>query len=78
MKAYTPAELFACNQWLSDWPEDMSYRQLIAKLKRDTWLGADSEIFPWQIVEDCTGDQIAHFIHETKLAAERLIEQGKA
>ena len=65
------SELFALNQWLSDYPEYMAYDDVLAYLREHTWLGSDSEIVPWLvipwfIVENHTGAQIAQFIDDTK------------
>ena len=60
------SELFALNQWLSDYPEDMVYDDVLAYLRENTWLDSDSEIVPWFLVEDNTGEQIAQFIDDTR------------
>ena len=67
IKKLSASEIFAVNQWLSDMPDHWSYKQIIAYLNRVTWLGRDSKISPWELVENCTGDQIAGFIEDTRL-----------
>lgn len=74
IKKLSASEIFAVNQWLSDMPDHWSYKQIIAYLNRVTWLGRDSKISPWELVENCTGDQIAGFIEDTRMAFERATQ----
>ena len=60
------SELFALNQWLSDYPEDMSYNDVLAGLREDAMTYEEDSICPWFLVEDCTGEQIAQFIEDTR------------
>jgi hypothetical protein len=64
------SEKFALNQWLTDYPIDMDYQGIIDLLCNTVWLGSDSDITPWILVENHTGDQIAQFIEDTKNAFE--------
>ena len=64
------AEQFALNQWLSDYPEDMTYDEIIAALKvENQWMIDDITV--WYLVENNTTDQVAMFIEDTKDAFER-------
>jgi ABC-type iron transport system FetAB ATPase subunit len=64
------AEQFALNQWLSDYPEDMTYDEIIAALKvENQWMVDDITV--WYLVENNTTDQVAMFIEDTKDAFER-------
>lgn len=71
------AQDFAIDQWLSDHPNDMTYDQIIALLKQDTWNRKDSEwyetITPWYLIEDHSGEQIANFIEDTCADVQRLL-----
>jgi hypothetical protein len=64
------SEQFALNQWLSDYPDDMTYDEVITALKVDNqWMVDDITV--WYLVENNTTDQVAMFIEDTKEAFER-------
>ena len=63
------AEQFALNQWLCDYPDDMTYEEIIAALQVDEW--KVDNITVWELVENNTTDQVAMFIEDTKEAFER-------
>jgi hypothetical protein len=64
------SEQFALNQWLSDYPDDMTYEEIIAALKvENQWMVDDITV--WYLVENNTTDQVAMFIEDTKEAFER-------
>ena len=63
------SEQFALNQWLCDYPEDMTYEEIIAALQVDEW--KVDNITVWELVENNTTDQVAMFIEDTKEAFER-------
>jgi hypothetical protein len=64
------SEQFALNQWLSDYPDDMTYEEVIAALKvENQWMVDDITV--WYLVENNTTDQVAMFIEDTKDAFER-------
>jgi hypothetical protein len=65
----TAAEQFALNQWLCDYPDDMTYEEIIATLQVDEW--KVDNITVWELVENNTTDQVAMFIEDTKEAFER-------
>ena len=64
------SEQFALNQWLCDYPEDMTYEEIIAALQVDEW--KVDNITVWELVENNTTDQVAMFIEDTKEAFERV------
>ncbi len=66
------SEHFALDEWLSEYPENMTYEQIIKllKSKKHTW--KIDEITVWDVVEDCTLDQVAGFIESTKKHFERV------
>ena len=63
------SEQFALNQWLSDYPDNMTYEEIIAALQVDEWKVDDITV--WYLVENNTTDQVAMFIEDTKEAFER-------
>lgn len=63
------SEQFALNQWLTDYPEGMTYDEIIAALQVDDW--KVDNITVWHLVENNTTDQVAMFIEDTKDAFER-------
>jgi hypothetical protein len=65
----TASEQFALNQWLSDYPDNMTYEEIIAALQVDEWKIDDITV--WYLVENNTTDQVAMFIEDTKDAFER-------
>jgi hypothetical protein len=74
----TYSENFALNQWLSDYPSNLEYDEIIIILKNAENEWTIDEIWVWEIVEDCTLDQVAVFIEDTKNAFERTINSMKA
>ena len=72
MHILTKAERFALNQWLSDFPDDLSYRKIMAILMaaENTW--SHNDIAVWAVVEDCTLEQVAGFIDNTRLSFEAV------
>lgn len=75
MEKYTKSQLFACNQWLSEWPDDMSYDSVIYELSRNkSWNDSrENDIYPWELIENMTGEQIAVLIDDTRVAFERAL-----
>jgi hypothetical protein len=63
------AETFALNQWLSDYPADMTYNEIISQIESDDYL--DHDIVIWEPIEDYSGEEIAEIIHDTRRAFER-------
>ena len=63
------SEQFALNQWLCDYPDDMTYEEIIATLQVDEW--KVDNITVWELVENNTTNQVAMFIEDTKEAFER-------
>ena len=72
----TNSETFALNQWLSDYPADMSYEGIIETLS-DIDDGDTSDITVWEVAEDYPTDQVAEFIEDTKAAYERSLTFGE-
>ena len=66
------SEHFALDEWLSEYPEGMSYGAIIKLLKSKKYTWKIDEITVWDVVEDCTLDQVAGFIESTKRHFERV------
>lgn len=67
----TKAEQFALDQWLSDYPVNLAYDEIISVLNNAEVDFTIDEISVWEIVEDYPLDQVAEFIEDTKNAFER-------
>jgi len=68
----TNSESFALNQWLSGYPADMSYDDIIERLSvPNQWMAED--LLVWSLVENSTTDQVVDFIENTKMAYERSL-----
>jgi len=68
MKMSKRAQDFALNQWLSDYPEDMSYEDILACLcdPDNTWTCENISV--WVAVETFPLSQVAEFIEDTRVA----------
>lgn len=64
------AETFALNQWLSDFPVDMSYADILDLLRSGQHYDSD-DVTVWETVEDYPGSDIAEMIDDTRSAFER-------
>lgn len=59
------AERFALDEWLTEYPDDMTYDEIIALLNvENQWMVDDITV--WYLVENNTTDQVAMFIDNTK------------
>ena len=67
------SERFALNEWLSDYPEDMSYGEILELMSVDDW--TIDEITVWEVVENFTLDQVSDFIENTRMHFERVTEK---
>ena len=73
------SEQFALNEWLSDYPDNLSYGEII-----DLMLGDDDneqwtheQITVWQVVEHFTLNQVVDFIEGTRAHFARVTEEDK-
>lgn len=67
----TKSEYFALDQWLSDYPDDMIYADILACMNEPDHVWTCEHITVWAAVENFTLDQVAEFIDDTKRAFER-------
>ena len=72
------SELFALNEWLSDYPENMDYEEILAVLNNaeDEWTIDDITV--WEVVENFPLDQVVDFIENTRIHFERVTDEVKA
>lgn len=72
------SELFALGEWLSEWPEHWSYQQVINWLIDNSDSHAytdhddDERVWVWELVEDCSGVEVANYIANTRKHFERF------
>ena len=73
----TKSQAFALGEWLSEWPENWSYEQVIDWLLNSedpAYSDAedDERVWVWEPMEDYSGTQIADFIENTRRHFERV------
>lgn len=66
------AERFALDEWLTDYPDDLSYDEILIVMKNANNEWNVDNITVWYLVENCTVDQVAMFIDSTKNHFERV------
>jgi hypothetical protein len=72
----TKSQAFALGEWLSEWPENWSYEQVIDfLLNNEDPAYTDAEdherVWVWEPMEDFSGTQVAGFIENTRCHFER-------
>ena len=67
------SERFSLNEWLSDYPENKTYDEIIELMIEDEW--STEEITPWYVVQDHTLGQIIEFIENTRMHFEAVTEE---
>ena len=60
------SERFALEHWLSDYPEDMSYADIIQKLRDDFFDWRVDGIVFWEVLEHFMAKQVADIIDDTR------------
>ena len=70
------SEKFALNEWLSDYPEDLEYYDILEMMSQDDW--SVDGITVWEVVENFTLDQVSDFIENTRMHFERVTEEVTA
>jgi hypothetical protein len=73
----TYAEQFAINEWLSDYPEDKTYAEIMEMMVGDEDEWVHDEISVWQTVEHFTLRQVAEFIDNTRHHFQCTVETMK-
>ena len=64
------SEVFALNQWLTDYPDGVSYQEIITVLSESENEWTIDNVTVWEVVENFTLDQVAEFIEDTRKAFE--------
>ena len=70
------SERFALMEWLSEFPDDKTYDEIILMLKDDD-VGDDwsyPDISVWEVVEEYPLDQVADFIENTRMHFESVVD----
>jgi len=70
------SERFALNEWLSDYPDDLEYHDILEMMSQDDW--SVDGISVWEVVENYTLDQVSDFIENTRMHFERVTEEVTA
>lgn len=65
------AEQFALAQWLSDWPDEWAYQDIIENLESDEY----DEVIPWHLIENESGKRIAELIESTRWSFEQTVKK---
>lgn len=66
----TPAEEFALGQWLSDYPEDMTYNDIIEHIEGEF---NNPDILVWGVLMGASQEKIVEIIESTKENFEQMI-----
>ena len=61
-----PSQRFAINQWLTDYPDNMTYEQILDAMMGDEEEWTHDAITAWHVVEHFTLRQVAQFIEDTQ------------
>ena len=70
------SERFALMEWLSDFPDDKTYDEIIVMLKGDEPEWTHDDIDVWEVVENLTLDQVADVIENTRMHFESVVDDG--
>ena len=69
------SEHFALNQWITDYPTDLTYAEIISLLRENPDEWSLDEITVWEVVEKYSFDLVADFIEDTRKAFERATSE---
>ena len=61
------SELFAVNEWLSDYPQDATFEEIMDLIRTD-----DESVMPWELVEDYPAAALIEIIYNTKMHFESV------
>ena len=64
------SERFALNQWLSDYPDTMSYASVLQAIGLDSFCSGDFDIVLWEVIENYPNDDIIEMIEDTRKSFE--------
>ena len=66
------AERFAINEWLSEYPEDKTYEEIIDLIYEE-----DESVNPWEPVENYSAARLVQIISDTKTHFEFVTKPPK-
>jgi len=66
------SERFALMEWLSEFPDDKTYDEIIEMLNVDDWI--DPDISVWEVVENYELSEVADMIENTRMHFESVTE----
>ena len=64
------SERFALNQWLSEYPDTMSYDSVLQVIGLDLFSSGDHGIILWEMIENYPNDDIIEIIEDTRKSFE--------
>lgn len=64
------SERFALNQWLSAYPDTVSYKMLLEAISLERYDWFDTEIILWEVIEDYPSESVVEMIEDTRKAFE--------
>lgn len=68
------SEHFALDEWLSEYPDDLTYHEVLALMRNPKSARKKGQIYVWEVVETYSLNQVANFIEDTKTHFERVTE----
>ena len=66
------SERFAVNEWLSDYPEDKTFDEIMDLIYEE-----DESITPWELVENYPAADLIEIIYNTKIHFETVTKPSK-
>ena len=66
------AERFAINEWLSEYPEDKTYEEIMDLIYEE-----DESVIPWELVEHYPAADLIEVIYNTKIHFETVTKPPK-
>ena len=66
------AERFAINEWLSEYPEDKTYDEIMDLIYEE-----DESVIPWELVEHYPAADLIELIYNTKVHFEAVTKPSK-
>jgi hypothetical protein len=68
------SERFALMEWLTEFPDDKTYDEIILMLRGDESEWTHPDIDVWEVVENHTLDQVADMIENTRMHFESIVD----
>ena len=66
------SERFAINEWLSDYPNDATFEEIMDLIHED-----DESVIPWELVEHYPAADLIEIIYNTKIHFEFVTKPTK-